>query len=73
MSVPVLSEREESVLDLFKQFCLASQSEDDRMDLEEQDWFALSLGYFLAFGLPVPDAFRLAGVARYTYKYWECV
>lgn len=36
----------------------------------EQDWFSLSLGYFIAKGVKPVRAHALACVARYTFHYW---
>lgn len=37
---------------------------------EDQDWYALSLGFFLALGVTIKKAHRLAIYARYEAHYW---
>lgn len=38
---------------------------------DEYDWFALSLGFFIALGLTLDDANALAIEARYDHHYWH--
>lgn len=54
-------------LEAFKQVCLRAVDIDQG---EELDWHALSIGFFLARGLPTEEAYDLARIARYTYQYW---
>lgn len=64
----------------FKDVC--SKSEDIDVS-EEQDWFSISLGFFIALGViestfaddeaeqtQYLDAHALACICRYTYHYW---
>lgn len=37
----------------------------------ELDWFSLSIGYFLAEGVPIEEAEVLAEETRYTHGYWQ--
>lgn len=49
----------------------AETDEDKKIDAaESQDWFSLSLGYFLAKGLSVDEAHELSSYVRYDQKYW---
>ena len=58
----------------FKELCLREFSVRKNWKLDpnqEQDWYALSLGFFKAMGASNPDAHDLAVRARYRHKYWE--
>ena len=37
----------------------------------EEDWYALSLGYFLAKGLSIEESRFTASKVRYTHHYWQ--
>lgn len=37
---------------------------------KEQDWFSLSLGYFIAKGLTIDQAHDASLMSRYTFGYW---
>ena len=51
-----------------KEVCGRSESIDPYEDL---DWYAMSIGFFLALGIPIDDAARLASWARYDQQYWQ--
>lgn len=61
-------------LDDFKALCLADAAQSDpelKIDPgEELDWFAMSLGFFLARGLSLDAAHAAALHARYEFHYW---
>jgi hypothetical protein len=38
---------------------------------EELDWVSISLGYFIAKGENIKEAYNLSRIARYHYHYWE--
>lgn len=62
-------EIERAITERFKgEVCLKSGEVDPE---EELDWFALSLGFFLAAGLNIDDAHRLSIWARYDAQYWQ--
>lgn len=52
----------------FKKFCKANTKKESF--LEELDWYALSVGWFLAKGATLEEANTLACKARYDYGYW---
>lgn len=56
-----------AAVEKFKAFCLSSTL-DDKSD--ELDWYALSIGFFLALGLTEDEAFELALHVRYDKGYW---
>lgn len=56
-------------LNSFRQDCCEHSAEIDPSD--EQDWFSLSIGYFIAKGMPIMRAYELALHARYDHEYWE--
>ena len=37
---------------------------------DEQDWFSLTLGFFLGKGVPAEEAHDLSRYVRYTLEYW---
>jgi hypothetical protein len=65
----------------FKLFCAASDKpetwEDTVIDyigddpFEEINFYDVSLGFFIALGVPWDDAFRLARIVRYDFQYWS--
>ena len=57
-----------ALVDSFKKDC-GDQAKTIDPD-EERDWYALSLGYFLAKGLNIEDATDLALIVRYDLEYW---
>lgn len=67
-------------IEAFKQFCIQSQkpelwTEEEREELgdepyEETDFYGLSLGFFIALGVPQVHAFDLARITRYHFQYW---
>lgn len=45
--------------------------DDEKIDPgEEQDWYSLTLGFFLAKGLTAREAHELSIYVRYTLQYW---
>lgn len=61
----------------FKTFCLSctTVAPEDIDELgedpfDESDFHSLSLGFFIAKGVPWVDAFDLARITRYHYGYW---
>lgn len=58
----------DEAISAFKNFCLSSQSEDE--ELEEVEWYDMSIGYFLALGLDVETSIEAAIECRYTHQYW---
>lgn len=56
---------------LFKEFkkdvCLKAKEVDPG---DEQDWFSLSLGYFLAKGCSPEESWDLSSEVRYDLEYW---
>lgn len=60
---------DEEALDKFKkEVCLKDKEIDPQ---GAQDWFSLSLGYFIALGINPNKAHELSMTARYTHHYWE--
>lgn len=58
----------------FHQFCLDDKNPDGSSKVdpdEELDWYALSVGFFIALGLDGDDSRDLAGIVRYTDHYWN--
>ena len=51
----------------FKVFC---QSMDADTDLNDLNWYDVSIGWFMARGCDKETAFELAGIARYEHGYW---
>jgi hypothetical protein len=58
----------EQATEKFKAFCHSSAAKDPELD--ELDWYDMSVGFFLALGLSVEDAYDVATKCRYTHKYW---
>ncbi len=50
-----------------KEVCERAKEVDPQ---EELDWYALSIGFFLAKGATLEEAEKLAVEARYTHQYW---
>lgn len=60
---------EQEIVDRFKaEICERSALIDPR---EELDWFALSLGFYIACNLSFDDAHRLSLWTRYEKEYWQ--
>jgi hypothetical protein len=51
-----------------RKVCDNSKEVDSSNELE---WYSLSIGFFLAMGLSVDQAYDYAIAARYDYKYWQ--
>lgn len=62
-----MTEEMQKAKDLFKEFCLEC-IDDER--LKEIDWYDMSLGFFIALGLPIEQAEELACHVRYDENYW---
>lgn len=74
---------DQEAMDKFEAFCRADQALRDAYDIEsedeatmpidaseEQDWYSLSLGFFVAIGCSNAQAHKLACAARYDHQYW---
>jgi hypothetical protein len=74
MATPPSTPAQVAALNDFKALVLAdhAQTNDEKKidPSEEQDWFSLSLGYFLGKGLPVDEAHSLSLYVRYDQHYW---
>ncbi len=59
----------------FKKFCknfeALSLETKKELDEDEIDWYALSLGFFIALKVPVDQAIELALYSRYQMEYWS--
>ena len=68
---------EAEAMEKFKDLCVKDFYETDpekKLDpSEEQDWFSLSLGFFVALGFPYLAAWQMATDARYKHEYWTPV
>lgn len=58
-------------LDALKKFKEVCDKADEIDDVHEYDWFALSIGFFLAQGLSPDDAHLLAVIVRYDLQYFD--
>lgn len=58
----------QTIKEQFKQEICEREKEIDPN--EELDWFSMSIGYFIAKGLSVQDAFNLASEVRYVDEYF---
>jgi hypothetical protein len=67
----VLKADEAAVLVLFRRDCCEPKKAKKIDPGQEQDWFSLSLGYFIAKGIEPKRAHTLAIHARYNLLYWE--
>lgn len=56
-------------MEAFKQFCISTESEPE--EWEEVDFSDLSVGFFIALGVPNAAANDLALIARYDFHYWS--
>ena len=54
----------------FKKFCIEI-NEKDKEQLEELDWYAMSIGFFIAKGCDIDRAKKFAVKARYDCHYWQ--
>lgn len=68
---PVLKPDEAAVLVLFRRDCCERKRMRKIDPGQEQDWFSLSLGYFIAKGVEPKRAHTLAIHVRYDLLYWE--
>lgn len=59
----------ETATELFKNFCQSEKAKDPELD--ELDWYDMSIGFFLALGLSVEDAYAVATECMYTRQYWN--
>lgn len=73
---PIIKENIDHLV-AFKEFCDASinppehwQHQIGDQPFEEYDFYALSLGFFIARGIEWPTAFSLATMSRYNFQYW---
>ena len=68
------SDRQKALLeDLKKVFDADRTPEGKSRDIDpgdEQDWFSLTLGFFLAKGVAAEEAHDLSRYVRYTLGYW---
>lgn len=62
-----MTEEMQKAKQLFKDFCETSGN-DTR--LEEINWYDMSIGFFISFGLSIDDAEKLAIEVRYKEQYW---
>ena len=53
----------------FRKFCESSRAKHEL--LNELNWYDMSIGWFLAKGISVSRAFKLARTVRYDSEYWE--
>ena len=64
-----VTDEELAALERFEAFCKSDQKLDEELD--ELDWYALSIGFFLGCGITNTDSLsKLALYARYTAHYW---
>ena len=69
MSLEPRTDQERAIIERFKrEICEQGSTIDPGGEL---DWYALSIGFFLACGLNMDDAGRLACWARYSKEYWQ--
>jgi hypothetical protein len=62
------TEMQAEALDKFRRFC---QSDNGLSHFDELDWYALSIGFFIACGITDADELsKLALHARYRENYW---
>lgn len=59
------------LLQLFRDEICARSNEVDPPEDDGLDWYSMSIGFFLAKGATVDQAYDLASKARYTYQYWQ--
>ena len=66
--------RNEFAFKRFRQFCIESDSlpkdSEDKETLDDTNWKDMSLGFFIAMGVSIEDAYRLSTIVRYDYGYW---
>jgi hypothetical protein len=74
MSTFTPSERDKAILEDLKKVIDADRTpEGTSRDIDpgdEQDWFSLTLGFFLAKGLTAEEAHDLSRHVRYQLHYW---
>lgn len=74
MAAPPSTPAQIAAFNDFKALILADivETDDDKKidPSEEQDWYSLSLGYFLGKGLSLDEAHSLSLYVRYDEKYW---
>jgi hypothetical protein len=68
MATGPITQQEKDAVERFKEVCERSTTIDPG---EEFDWYALSLGFFLACGLSSDASYRLSSWARYDQAYWQ--
>ena len=60
------------LLEAFKnEVCIIKRTEQEEEELEDFEWYDMSVGFFLAKGASVEMAIDLACEARYTHHYWQ--
>jgi len=64
---PRTSRERDAVLRFKREVC---ERRDDVDPDEEQDWFSLSLGFFLALGIDADRAYSLSTWVRYDQQYF---
>ena len=65
-----LSKNEREVLDRFRTVCCMHHKRLDPS--QEQDWFSMSLGFFVASGIGIDRSHTLAIHVRYELIYCDC-
>lgn len=74
--------RHEEAVAKFRDFCDTKAGGGNRLTVEERDYLGndpfeesdfhdLSLGFFIALGVPLNDSFDLARITRYDFQYWQ--
>lgn len=62
--------KDEELMQKFQAFC-ENPPADPEEDLDQRDWYDMSIGFFLALGATVAQAHHLAVKARYEHQYWH--
>ena len=74
MSTFTPSPRDQALIDDLKKIIDADRTPENKSrDIDpddEQDWFSLTLGFFLAKGLSAEEAHDLSRYVRYKLQYW---
>ena len=69
VSLPDLTDAEQSALDQFETFCKEGGVLD--AELDELDWYDMSIGFFIALGIRDSEKLtELACFVRYKMQYW---
>lgn len=64
-----LTGKEKNIIERFRREVCERASDIDPAG--EQDWYSMSLGFFVACGLSIEEATRCADEVRYVHEYWS--